>query len=57
MQDAEKGNSISHLAVLTAIWSINVLIVIFGFPFLIYKKLKEIFLKTTRHPRSETNKR
>jgi hypothetical protein len=48
MKVVEKRNSIGHLAVLTALWFINILIVIFSSPFLIYKKVRQIFLKTEK---------
>ncbi len=54
MQDAEKRNSIGHLAVLTGLWLINILILIFGFPFLIFKKLQEIYFQTNKNFRQET---
>jgi hypothetical protein len=54
MQSAEKRNSIGHLSVLTGLWFINILILIFGFPFLIYKKAKEIYFGTNKNPRQET---
>jgi hypothetical protein len=53
MQVIQKRNSISHLLVLTAIWFINILVVIFGSPFLIYKKAREIFLKTAKNSKPE----
>lgn len=54
MKGVEKRNSISHLAVLTGLWLINLLILIFGFPFLIFKKLQEIYFQTNKKSRSET---
>jgi hypothetical protein len=46
MQVVQNRNSIGHLSVLTALWFINILIVIFGAPFLIFKKAQEVILKT-----------
>jgi hypothetical protein len=54
MQDTEKRSSIGHLAVLTGLWLINLLILIFGFPFLILKKLRELYSETNKNPRRET---
>jgi len=54
MQSAEKRNSIGQLAVLTSLWLINILILIFGFPFLIFKKLQEIYFQTNKNSSSET---
>lgn len=39
MKDQRNGFSI----VLAGLWFINLLILIFGFPFLIFKKLQEVF--------------
>ena len=44
----EKSSSITHLSVLAGLWLVNILIVIFGSPFLIYKKIKGIFLKAVK---------
>jgi len=55
MHGVQNRNSIGHFSVLAALWFINALILIFGFPFLIYKKAVEIFLKTSKKPKSETN--
>jgi hypothetical protein len=44
----EKSSSIGHFAVLSILWIVNILIVIFGLPFLLFKKLQEIFLKTAK---------
>lgn len=46
----ENRNSVGHFAVLAGLWFINILIVIFSSPFLIYKKLKETFFKKSKHP-------
>ena len=57
MKSTEKRNSIGHLSVLAGLWFINILILIFGFPFLIYKKVKEIFFKTShKHPPEKKSK-
>ena len=57
MQGLEKRNSISHFLVSAGLWFINILIVIFGSPFLIYKVLKKIFFKSAKkpHPQNESN--
>jgi len=44
-----KGSSIGHFAVWAGLWSINILIVIFGSPFLIYKKLRAAFAKSGKN--------
>jgi hypothetical protein len=49
MQGAGKSNSFGHLAVLAGLWSINILIVIFGAPFLVYKKLRAALFKKTKN--------
>ena len=53
MQGLEKKYSIGHFSVLAIIWFINVLIVIFGSPFLVYKKLQKIFFKSAKKPLPE----
>lgn len=50
MESQKKGNSIAHFAVSAGLWFINILIVIFISPFLIYKKLKETFFKKAKNP-------
>ncbi len=42
MQDQKNRSSIAHLVVFAGLWFINTLIVIFGLPFLAYKKMREI---------------
>lgn len=54
MQGVEKNNSIGHFAVLAGLWFINLLIVVFGSPFLIFKKIRNIFLRTSKTPPSKT---
>jgi len=54
MQSTKQKNSIGHLSVLTGLWVINILILIFGFPFLIYKKVKEMFSGTNKNFGQET---
>jgi hypothetical protein len=54
MQDTEKTNSIGHLSVLTVLWIINILILIFGFPFLIYKKVREMYAETNKNRPKES---
>jgi hypothetical protein len=57
MQNLKKRDSIVHLSVLAALWSVNILIVIFASPFLIYKKLRETFFKTPKSvPQTQTQK-
>ncbi len=58
MQNEENKNSIVHIAVLAGLWFINILIVIFSSPFLIYKKLMEIFFKKAKNsqPQIEAEK-
>jgi hypothetical protein len=57
MQSEEKGNSFGHLAVLAGLWFINILILIFGLPFLIYKKVKTTLFKPAKKPqRAEKSK-
>ena len=53
MQGLEKRNSIGHFLVSASLWFINILIVIFGSPFLIYKVLKKIFFKSAKKPQPE----
>jgi hypothetical protein len=48
MRNVEKRSLIARFSVLTGLWAINLLIVIFGFPFLIYKKVRDIFIKPVR---------
>jgi len=45
MQSVEKRNIFANLSVLAILWVINLLIVIFGSPFLIYHKVRGIFVK------------
>jgi hypothetical protein len=56
MQNTKKRNSIGHLSVLTGLWFINILILIFGLPFLIYKKLREIFSEPNKNLQQVTKK-
>lgn len=53
MQSIEKRFSIGHFLVLTGLWVINILILVFGFPFLVFKKIQEVFFKTTKNNRLE----
>jgi len=50
MQKYEKNNSIGVFLVLAGLWAINILILIFGFPFLLFKKAQEIFTKSAKKP-------
>jgi len=54
MQGVKNRNTIGHLAVLTGLWFINLLILIFGFPFLIFKKLQEIYFQRNKNSFTET---
>lgn len=57
MMDKKPGSSIGHLLVLTGLWFINLLIVLFGFPFLIYKKIKDFcFDKSNKKEQPPTHK-
>ena len=53
----EKSGSIGHILVLAGLWLVNILIVIFGSPFLLFKKMQELFFKATKksQPKSATN--
>lgn len=53
MQDFEKSNSIVHFAALAGLWLVNILIVIFTMPFLIYKTIRDIFTKSSKHSPSQ----
>ena len=57
MLDYEKNSSIGQHSVLAALWFINILIVVFGAPFLIYKKLAGIFIKPVKkvEPKPDKN--
>jgi hypothetical protein len=55
MQGVQNKNSIGHLSVLTALWFINILVLIFGSPFLIYKKTRGFFSRTTKRSKPEEN--
>ena len=46
----EKNNSIGVFGVLAGLWAINILILIFGSPFLLFKKARELFLKPAKKP-------
>jgi len=50
MQNEGKRHSFGHLSILAGLWFINILILIFGLPFLIYKKVKETFFKPAKKP-------
>lgn len=54
MEGAEKRNSFGHTAVLAGLWFINLLILIFGLPFLIFKKVQELFAQINKKSRPET---
>lgn len=45
MKGAANNKSISSALILGGLWFINILIVLFGFPFLIYKKIQELLTK------------
>jgi hypothetical protein len=55
----EKSSSIGHILVLAGLWFVNILIVIFGSPFLLFKKTQELFFKATKksQPKSATNQK
>jgi Tfp pilus assembly protein PilO len=53
MKGVKNNGSISYSLVLAGIWLINILIVLFGFPFLIYKKIQEIYVKATKNSRQK----
>ena len=53
MQDSEKSNSAGHFAALAGLWFINILIVIFTMPFLIYKTIRDLFIKPPKIAPSE----
>ena len=50
----EKGNSMGRFAVLAGLWFINILILIFGSPFLIFKKAQRLFSKPAKKPLPNT---
>jgi len=54
MQNGEKRNSIGHLSVLTGLWAINLTILFFGIPFLIYKKLQESYIASKKKSSQKT---
>ncbi len=53
MQYLEKSNSIGHIAALAVLWFINILIVVFAMPFLIYKTIRGLFSKSSKNPPSQ----
>ena len=46
MIEYKKNNSTGLFLVLAGLWAINILILFFGFPFLVFKKAQEIFTKS-----------
>lgn len=54
MKNEAKRSSFAPLAVLGGLWFINILIVIFGSPFLIYKKIKDLFVKPVKIAPAQT---
>jgi len=48
MFEYEKGSSIGHSLVLFVLWFVNILILIFGAPFLVFKKMRNVFFKTAQ---------
>jgi hypothetical protein len=57
MKGVKNNSSISPTLILTGIWFINTLIVIFGLPFLIYKKVQEIYSDNSKTSNQESIKR
>jgi hypothetical protein len=57
MQGITKKSSISHRLVLTGIWIINLLIVLFGLPFLLYKKVVEFCSNRSNKIKDQPNKK
>lgn len=53
MQDLENKNSIAHFAALAGLWFINILIVVFAMPFLLYKTIRDAFSKSAKRPPSQ----
>jgi hypothetical protein len=51
MFEYEKDSSIGHSLVLILLWFVNILILIFGAPFLIFKKMRDVFFKSA--PKSQ----
>ena len=49
-----KNNSKSHFTVLAVLWLVNILILIFGLPFLFFKKMRELFRKPAKNSLPET---
>lgn len=50
----EKNNSIGLFLIFAGLWAVNILILIFGLPFLLFKKVQEIFTKSAKKPQNNS---
>ncbi|HEY8561438.1 MAG TPA: hypothetical protein VIL74_13770 [Pyrinomonadaceae bacterium] len=48
MMEKEKSKAIGHFTVLAGLWFVNILIVIFGMPFIVFNKAREKFTKSAK---------
>jgi hypothetical protein len=54
MLQYEKNNSIGLFLIYAGLWAINLLILIFSMPFLLFKKMREIFAKPSKKPQNNS---